>query len=61
MHGSAATSSHRYASLRELAVKKVFVRFVRDDSGSTSIELGLITAGISLAIIVIMISLVTIH
>ena len=61
MNGSAGTSSHWYASLKESAVKKLFVRFVGDDLGSTAVELGLITAGISVAIIVIMISLVTNH
>lgn len=40
-------------------MKNLFVRFVKDDSGATAIELGLIAAGISLSIIVIMISLVT--
>jgi pilus assembly protein Flp/PilA len=42
-------------------VKELFERFVKDDSGATAIELGLIAAGISLSIIVIMISLVTNH
>jgi len=40
-------------------VKRFFVRFMKVDSGATAIELGLIAAGISLAIIVIMNSLVT--
>jgi pilus assembly protein Flp/PilA len=47
------------ADLSELAVKRLFVRFMKVDSGATAIELGLIAAGISLAIIVIMNSLVT--
>ncbi|MEJ2373867.1 MAG: Flp family type IVb pilin [Pseudolabrys sp.] len=40
-------------------MKNLFVRFTKDDSGATAIELGLIAAGISVSIIVIMISLVT--
>jgi pilus assembly protein Flp/PilA len=40
-------------------VKNLFVRFVRDHSGATPTELGLIAAGISLAIIVIINGLVT--
>jgi pilus assembly protein Flp/PilA len=47
------------ADLSELAVKSLFVRFMKVDSGAAAIELGLIAAGISLAIIVIMNSLVT--
>jgi pilus assembly protein Flp/PilA len=39
-------------------VKNLFVHFVKDDSGATAIDLGLIAAGISLSIIVIMISLI---
>jgi pilus assembly protein Flp/PilA len=34
-------------------VKKVFKQFLADESGATAIEYGLIAAGISLAIIVI--------
>lgn len=40
-------------------MKNLFVRFLKDDSGANAIELGLIAAGISLSIIVIMIGLVT--
>jgi pilus assembly protein Flp/PilA len=40
-------------------VKNLFVHFLKDDSGANAIELGLIAAGISLAIIVIMAGLVT--
>jgi pilus assembly protein Flp/PilA len=40
-------------------VKYLFVRFVKDDSGATATEFGLIAAGISLAIIVIMNGLIT--
>ena len=32
-------------------MKKVLVRFVKDESGATAIEYGLIAAGISVAII----------
>ena len=34
-------------------MKKVAVRFLKDESGATAIEYGLIAAGISLAIIAI--------
>jgi pilus assembly protein Flp/PilA len=34
-------------------MKNLFVRFVKDDSGATAIEYGLIAAGISVAIIAI--------
>jgi pilus assembly protein Flp/PilA len=34
-------------------MKSVFVRFVRDESGATAIEYGLIAAGISVAIIAV--------
>ena len=33
-------------------MKKLIARFVRDESGATAIEYGLIAAGISIAIIV---------
>ena len=35
----------------ELAMKNLIARFVKDESGATAIEYGLIAAGISLAII----------
>jgi pilus assembly protein Flp/PilA len=35
----------------ELPMTKLFARFVKDESGATAIEYGLIAAGISLAII----------
>jgi len=35
----------------ELQMTKLFARFVKDESGATAIEYGLIAAGISLAII----------
>jgi pilus assembly protein Flp/PilA len=34
-------------------MKSVFVRFMRDESGATAIEYGLIAAGISVAIIAV--------
>ena len=34
-------------------MKNLFVRFVKDNSGATAIEYGLIAAGISLAIIAV--------
>ena len=36
-----------------LAMKNLIARFVKDESGATAIEYGLIAAGISLAIIAI--------
>jgi pilus assembly protein Flp/PilA len=37
----------------ELSMKNLIARFVKDESGATAIEYGLIAAGISLAIIAI--------
>jgi pilus assembly protein Flp/PilA len=37
----------------ELPMKNLFVRFMKDDSGATAIEYGLIAAGISVAIIAV--------
>jgi pilus assembly protein Flp/PilA len=37
----------------ELTMKNLVARFVKDESGATAIEYGLIAAGISLAIITI--------
>ena len=34
-------------------MKKLFARFLKDDSGATAIEYGLIAAGISVAIIAV--------
>ena len=42
-------------------MKVLFVRFVKNDFGATATELGLIAAGISLSIIMIMLGLVTSH
>lgn len=38
---------------KELPMKNLFLRFVKDDSGATAIEYGLIAAGISVAIIAV--------
>ena len=37
----------------ELSMKSLIARFVKDESGATAIEYGLIAAGISLAIIAV--------
>jgi pilus assembly protein Flp/PilA len=37
----------------EAALKRFFLDFLRDDSGATAIEYGLIAAGIALAIIAV--------
>jgi pilus assembly protein Flp/PilA len=37
----------------ELSMKNLFLRFMKDDSGATAIEYGLIAAGISVAIIAV--------
>jgi pilus assembly protein Flp/PilA len=39
--------------IKELSMKNLFLRFVKDDSGATAIEYGLIAAGISVAIIAV--------
>jgi Flp pilus assembly pilin Flp len=44
-----------------IVVTELFVRFVKNDSGATSTEVGLIAAGISLSIIMIMLGLATRH
>jgi pilus assembly protein Flp/PilA len=38
---------------KELPMKNIFARFVKDNSGATAIEYGLIAAGISVAIIAV--------
>jgi pilus assembly protein Flp/PilA len=44
--------SHAYTRTEmELSMTKLVARFVKDESGATAIEYGLIAAGISLAII----------
>jgi pilus assembly protein Flp/PilA len=47
--GSAQTVS----VIKEPLMKNLFLRFVKDDSGATAIEYGLIAAGISVAIIAV--------
>ena len=39
--------------IKELPTKNLFVRFVKNESGATAIEYGLIAAGISVAIIAV--------
>ena len=56
--GAGAISVLRISSdspvwIKELPMKNLFVRFVKDESGATAIEYGLIAAGISLAIIAV--------
>ncbi len=40
------------------AMEEVFARLIKDESGATAVELGLIAAGILLSITIILISLV---
>jgi pilus assembly protein Flp/PilA len=40
-------------TLRSQLMKTLFARFVKDESGATAIEYGLIAAGISVAIIAV--------
>ena len=46
-------SSDSHVWIKELPMKNLFVRFVKDASGATAIEYGLIAAGISVAIIAV--------
>ncbi len=46
-------SSDSHVWIKELPMKNLFVRFVKDVSGATAIEYGLIAAGISVAIIAV--------
>jgi pilus assembly protein Flp/PilA len=39
--------------IKELSMKNLVMRFMKDDSGATAIEYGLIAAGISVAIIAV--------
>jgi len=39
--------------LKELPMKTLFSRFMKDESGATAIEYGLIAAGISVAIVAV--------
>ena len=45
--------------IKELPMKNLFVRFVKNESGATAIEYGLIAAGISVAIIAVVFGLGT--
>jgi pilus assembly protein Flp/PilA len=46
-----AKLSQHLVYTRELSMKNLIARFVKDESGATAIEYGLIAAGIALAII----------
>jgi pilus assembly protein Flp/PilA len=48
---------HSISIPQETAMKSLFLRFMRDQSGATAIEYGLIAAGISVAIIAVVNSL----
>lgn len=41
------------ATLQEAGLKRIFLKFLSDQSGATAIEYGLIAAGIALAIIAV--------
>jgi pilus assembly protein Flp/PilA len=45
--------SDSHVWIMELPMKNLLVRFVKDNSGATAIEYGLIAAGISVAIIAV--------
>jgi pilus assembly protein Flp/PilA len=47
------TSSDSHVWIMEPKMKNLLVRFVKDSSGATAIEYGLIAAGISVAIIAV--------
>jgi pilus assembly protein Flp/PilA len=47
------TSSDSHVWIMELPMKNLFSRFLKDNSGATAIEYGLIAAGISVAIIAV--------
>ncbi len=47
------TSSDSHEWIMELPMKKLLSRFLKDNSGATAIEYGLIAAGISVAIIAV--------
>ena len=51
-YSEAATKSDSHVWIMELDMKNLFARFMKDESGATAIEYGLIAAGISVAIIV---------
>jgi pilus assembly protein Flp/PilA len=53
-HGLGEVTPEDYRLMRQpgsYVMKKLIARFVKDESGATAIEYGLIAAGISLAII----------
>ena len=50
---AAGPSSDSHMWIKESAMKSLFSRFVKDESGATAIEYGLIAAGISVAIIAV--------
>jgi len=45
--------SDSHVWIKELRMKNLVARFMKDDSGATAIEYGLIAAGISVAIIAV--------
>jgi pilus assembly protein Flp/PilA len=55
LRSSFLSTVHYFAGLRARRVSWVsnFVAFLKDDTGATAIEYGLVAAGISLAIIVV--------
>ena len=53
MKSGVQASSDSHVWIKELPMKNLFVRFMKDDSGATAIEYGLIAAGISVAIIAV--------
>jgi pilus assembly protein Flp/PilA len=50
--GEPSSDSHMW-TFKEQVMKSLVTRFVKDESGATAIEYGLIAAGISVAIIVV--------
>jgi pilus assembly protein Flp/PilA len=51
--GHRVSSDRHLWIFKELPMKTMLTRFLRDDSGATAIEYGLIAAGISVAIIAV--------
>jgi pilus assembly protein Flp/PilA len=51
--GSGTTLRQPRVDLKELNMKNLVTRFVKNESGATAIEYGLIAAGISVAIIAV--------
>ena len=52
-NGPGASSDSHVLISKELLMKNLVLRFVKDESGATAIEYGLIAAGISVAIIAV--------